>query len=505
MTHLTPDRDPFTGKFIRKNAHMDAGPSKVYADTSCDPHINDNIDLNQLDKALATKPNLDNLERGIKLIDEMVELGLVPKKDKAQRISETLLWTEDGFKKLEKEIEAEKIKQTTVSSTVSSKYPDLKEGDKIEVKIDNEIINAIVVHWVAPTAAQSYSLTPLNIIALEKPYCGPSGGSWWLPAEDSNAVKIATYGIVATEENPVLWYWDNRTTSLVSKETNIIDSIIQNLNDLNKATLVNRAVHCLSNIGAINSRDYEATVKILLTKSDSEITNLINLTFTVENNIRNTVATSSKNKITYNDALTSKNINALANIIRTGKIPDFEEPENNKMGIGSETINSLKTETNNSIKEQSQFSKEITAAGYRVASRQITSLATNLLAAKIPDSQASVKNLFQSEIGVGIVSLMLGWGLTYAVPDQEKIQSLAKECRVSGLTTFGNVAIEALMGELISLISRSVEAIPMETDRITNDISIIADEPQLDNPLSHPLIEQLNSSLDDNQDKTTLL
>jgi hypothetical protein len=114
-------------------------------------------------------------------------------------------------------------------------------------------------------------------------------------------------------------------------------------------------------------------------------------------------------------------------------------------------------------KPTSPIIHELTQAGYRIGATQAANALKAVLVKAVPqDNLPTVHSFLDSELGFGMVSLMSGWGLTYAMPENEKAQKIAGELRINGLTTFGNAACEELLETIVGAIQTAVKDIPEE-------------------------------------------
>jgi len=101
-------------------------------------------------------------------------------------------------------------------------------------------------------------------------------------------------------------------------------------------------------------------------------------------------------------------------------------------------------------KEDGQFVGEVKKAGVRVAATQLNKVTKGVLAAALPgDQTAMLQQFLDSELGTSFVSMVNGMALTYGLKDNEHAQIMAKEFRISSLTTAGNFAVE----EILDLVS----------------------------------------------------
>lgn len=113
-------------------------------------------------------------------------------------------------------------------------------------------------------------------------------------------------------------------------------------------------------------------------------------------------------------------------------------------------------------------------AAYRVAGTQITNGAKAALI-KLFESRGGsseqmtvFRSLLDSEMGESIIAMMLGVGLKYApmVKDDQRVQKLAEEFRVQGMTTAGNAVMEMAMGSILPVLTTALNSLPEETNAI---------------------------------------
>lgn len=108
-------------------------------------------------------------------------------------------------------------------------------------------------------------------------------------------------------------------------------------------------------------------------------------------------------------------------------------------------------------KEDGQFVKEAKKAGVRVAATQLNNVTKGIVAAALPgDKSALLQQFLSSELGTSFISMVNGMALTYAMKDNERAQMLAKEFRVSSLTTAGNFAVEDMLDLVAGVVKSSL-------------------------------------------------
>ncbi len=108
-------------------------------------------------------------------------------------------------------------------------------------------------------------------------------------------------------------------------------------------------------------------------------------------------------------------------------------------------------------------------AAYRVASNQIVkgtkaALITILNKQGGGDYTQALTDIMETEAGNAIVSLLIGYSLTYApkISEDARFQKLSEEFRVNGMATAGNAVIGVAMEELLPVITSAMELLPPE-------------------------------------------
>jgi hypothetical protein len=120
------------------------------------------------------------------------------------------------------------------------------------------------------------------------------------------------------------------------------------------------------------------------------------------------------------------------------------------------------------------FKHQLTEAGYRVAATQLTLGVRRAIVSAVESKGASheqlesVANFLDSDAGVAIFSIAMGFGLPHLpkIGNDVRAEKLAKELRVLGMTTAGNAACDLIFKELFSAIQKAVVEIPEETVRV---------------------------------------
>ena len=121
------------------------------------------------------------------------------------------------------------------------------------------------------------------------------------------------------------------------------------------------------------------------------------------------------------------------------------------------------------VKELFSIAKEDAAnAGYRIASAQMTNGIRKGILALLKDKGmdgdklSTIEELLDSDVGLSVISLMLGFGLTY-VPhfqDDLRVTKLAEEFRISGMSSAGNFAMDTAFQYFLPVVSGALSALP---------------------------------------------
>ena len=113
-------------------------------------------------------------------------------------------------------------------------------------------------------------------------------------------------------------------------------------------------------------------------------------------------------------------------------------------------------------------SADFSDAGYRVAAKQI-SKGTRTMLIKLLRNQGAkraqikaVSELLETEAGLAMISVGLGWALKYmpGLADNPRAQFLAKEFRVDGLATGGNLLFGSAMDTFLPMILSQLQSLP---------------------------------------------
>eukprot|EP00697_Spironema_sp_BW2_P000731 gnl/Spiro4/10991_TR5825_c0_g2_i1.p1 gnl/Spiro4/10991_TR5825_c0_g2~~gnl/Spiro4/10991_TR5825_c0_g2_i1.p1 ORF type:complete len:795 (-),score=-5.88 gnl/Spiro4/10991_TR5825_c0_g2_i1:245-2314(-) len=131
-----------------------------------------------------------------------------------------------------------------------------------------------------------------------------------------------------------------------------------------------------------------------------------------------------------------------------------------------------------------QFETEARRAGLRVASTQANKVTRAAIIKALPDDKAELmKSFLASELGNSFVGMVGGLTLTYAMPNNDTAQDLAKELRVASLATLGNEAVDVLTDGMFGIIKGAVQELPeiskevsIENERIEEDLEFLREE-----------------------------
>lgn len=126
-------------------------------------------------------------------------------------------------------------------------------------------------------------------------------------------------------------------------------------------------------------------------------------------------------------------------------------------------------------------------AAYRIASKQMVKGTKAALVAILNkqgkgDYTEAASNLLDTEIGEAMVSMLLGYGLTYIpkVSADPRAQRLAEEFRVEGMATAGNAVIGVALEQFLPVITQAMELLPPEAEEeTTSKVRIATDAPEL--------------------------
>ncbi len=126
-------------------------------------------------------------------------------------------------------------------------------------------------------------------------------------------------------------------------------------------------------------------------------------------------------------------------------------------------------------KEDSQFVREVKQAGVRVAATQLNKVTKGIIATALPgDKSAALHQFLDSELGTSFVSMINGMALTYGMKDNERAQVMAKEFRISSMTTAGNFAAEEILALVSGVVADSL------TENISKSIKEIDGEEEIE-------------------------
>lgn len=136
---------------------------------------------------------------------------------------------------------------------------------------------------------------------------------------------------------------------------------------------------------------------------------------------------------------------------------------------------------------KNQFVNDLSNAGYRVASTQISSAIKNLISSSLEKEGFDegklkiIKEIFDTQFGNALISYIIGQGLTYIpnLKNNDKIISLAKEFRVNGMSVAGNEIVDALIQYILPAITDTLNLLPKTNDIdnvLNNEENIILEE-----------------------------
>lgn len=118
---------------------------------------------------------------------------------------------------------------------------------------------------------------------------------------------------------------------------------------------------------------------------------------------------------------------------------------------------------------------DATEAGYRVAAKQATNgvkkVCVRLAAGKqgkgMKKSQVNaLASFLDTEIGEALIGIGLGIGLQYTpgLNGMPKVTRLAREFRIGGITTAGNMAMEAVKEYIVPAVMETLKGLPEEEE-----------------------------------------
>jgi len=107
------------------------------------------------------------------------------------------------------------------------------------------------------------------------------------------------------------------------------------------------------------------------------------------------------------------------------------------------------------------FQSDLVSASYRTAAHHISKSSRQLLLSVLREhgfkkkQLRAVTDLLETEYGQALVSLGIGWGLTHFphLGEDERVQRLAEEFRVSGMSSGMNVAVGSLMEKFLPVVT----------------------------------------------------
>lgn len=111
---------------------------------------------------------------------------------------------------------------------------------------------------------------------------------------------------------------------------------------------------------------------------------------------------------------------------------------------------------------------DATAAAYRVAANQMTKgIKSGILAMMEKNGHGSdkikaISEMLDSEFGTSLVSILLGFGLTYVphISNDPRAQKLAGEFRVNGMAVAGNAVMDVALEHFLPVITGALSSLP---------------------------------------------
>jgi hypothetical protein len=122
------------------------------------------------------------------------------------------------------------------------------------------------------------------------------------------------------------------------------------------------------------------------------------------------------------------------------------------------------------ITAMEMLKSDMADAGFRVASTQLTSAVKAGIMLMLKDKGmdndklTAFKSMLDTDVGDAVISVLLGYGLTYAPGVKDittiDIDRLAKEFRVNGMATGGNLVVGAAMEYILPAITNTLKNLP---------------------------------------------
>ncbi len=136
----------------------------------------------------------------------------------------------------------------------------------------------------------------------------------------------------------------------------------------------------------------------------------------------------------------------------------------------------------------SQTKSDATKAAYRIASNQITKGAKAVILSMIQKQNQNaninlVSKFLDTEYGNAIMSMLLGYGLTYIpqMQNNKTAQTLATEFRVNGMATAGNAIFQQVVEQLVPIINDAMKTLPDTVAEISKQDEVVEQEIEVDN------------------------
>lgn len=120
------------------------------------------------------------------------------------------------------------------------------------------------------------------------------------------------------------------------------------------------------------------------------------------------------------------------------------------------------------------FKNDLKQAGYRIAANQISKGVKTAIVAIMQKGGSSstrlntISEMLNTQYGAGLISFLLGMGLqqTSLVQD-ERVEKIAEEFRIEGMSGVGNQIFSTLMDALVPVVSNTLKTLPKEEARIS--------------------------------------
>ncbi len=131
------------------------------------------------------------------------------------------------------------------------------------------------------------------------------------------------------------------------------------------------------------------------------------------------------------------------------------------------------------------FKDDLKQAGYRVAANQISKGVKTAIVSMMQKGGSSsthlhtISEMLNTQYGAGLISFLLGMGLQHTdLVQDERVEKIAEEFRIEGMSGVGNQVFSFLMDALVPVVSKTLHTLPQEETRISTTIPL-----QIDNTL----------------------